>query len=163
MEQKVFLFEGSLRENIALDRQSISDHQLWQALQGAHIASLVRERGGLSFLIKDDGGNLSEGQKQRINFARVLLHLRPFILLDEPFAALDNDSVHYICKTLNQLKPDHAIVVVSHFVPESLKVDRVLNFDVYLEPARLAMGEGIEEYSLNLDKPFVSSGALRFS
>ncbi len=130
VEQRPYLLEGSLRSNLALG-QDISDSQLWSALHDVNMSEFFKERDGLSFFIQDDGRNLSEGQKQRVGIARSLVNLRPLLLLDEPFASLDHEAIHILCKALNKLKEQHGIVIITHMIPETLDLDRIVDFDSF--------------------------------
>ncbi len=134
VEQRPYLLEGSLRNNLALDTKE-TDETLWAALANVNLEAFFREHGGLDFFINDNGRNLSEGQKQRIGLARSLIHLRPLILFDEPFASLDQESIGVLCKALNTLKATHGIVIVTHIIPEDLAFDRIVEFDTFCEPA----------------------------
>ncbi len=132
VEQKPYLLEGSLKNNLLLGDTTLSEDRLWSALEGVNLRSFFEKRDGLSFFIKDNGRNLSEGQKQRIGIARSLVHLRSLILLDEPFASLDQGSISVLSNVLNKLKSNHGIVIVSHIIPESLSFDRVVDFDSFV-------------------------------
>lgn len=133
VEQKAYLLEGTLRDNLLLGKSS-SDEELWFALQNVNLDSFFRSKEGLDFQIKDNGRNLSEGQKQRVGIARSFLHLRPLIVLDEPFASLDHESIAVLCKKLSSLKARHGIVIVTHMIPDSLSFDRVVDFDQFSVP-----------------------------
>lgn len=134
VEQKPYLLEGTLKNNLLLGVDHQSDEVLWSALASVNLDSFFRDRNGLEFLVKDNGRNLSEGQKQRIGIARSLVHLRPLILLDEPFASLDHESISILCKVLNRLRASHGIVIVTHIIPDTLSFDRVVDFDMFAAP-----------------------------
>lgn len=135
VEQMPFLFEGNLRNNLTLNKESNDDALVWDALKSVHLYDFVKERGGLSLFIRDCGSNLSEGQKHRVALARAFLHLRSFILLDEPFAALDAESIGCLCEALERIKQQHGILIVSHVIPENIHFDRVIDFNqVRLQP-----------------------------
>ena len=146
VEQRPYLLEGSLRNNLLLGKDSISDSQLWSSLESVRLDAFFKERDGLDFIIKDNGRNLSEGQKQRVGIARSLVHLRPLILLDEPFASLDQDSVASLCTTLNALRAEHGLVIVTHVIPESLQFDRIVDFDSFSSPNAAKESEDGEAY-----------------
>lgn len=128
VEQKPYLIEGSLRNNLVFSEKNVSDLDLWKVLKDVHLDSYFQDKKGLDFFIQDNGRNLSEGQKQRIGIARSLIHPRPFLMLDEPFASLDPKSILRLCNALNTLKKTHGLVIVSHIVPETLEVDAELDF-----------------------------------
>ncbi len=131
VEQRAFLFEGSLRSNLEFKNEQIAESAIWTALEQVDLANFFKEHNGLDFFIVDNGRNLSEGQKQRIGLARALLHPRPFLLLDEPFAALDHNSIKSFCQALTKLRTKHGIIIVSHVIPEQLDFDRILEFDSF--------------------------------
>jgi ABC-type transport system involved in cytochrome bd biosynthesis fused ATPase/permease subunit len=125
VEQKPYLFEGTLRANLTLGRPGCSDHELQTALAKVNLQHAFAARGGLDMLLTDRGQNVSEGQLYRIAVARVLLLKRPFLLLDEPFAALDEAAAKILSDTLHTLRAEMSIVVVTHFVPPALRVDEL--------------------------------------
>lgn len=131
VEQRPYLLEASIRQNLQLGDTTISDDKLWSALKAVQLDTFLEEKKGLDFKIIDNGRNLSEGQKQRVGIARSLVHLKPFILLDEPFASLDQDSIDTLCKKINSLHSNHGIVIITHVIPEKLSYDRVVDFDKY--------------------------------
>lgn len=131
VEQRAFLLEGTLRSNLEFKNEQVTEKALWSALEDVDLAAFFKEYNGLDFFITDNGRNLSEGQKQRIGLARALLHPRPFLFLDEPFAALDRHSIASFCKALAKLKEKHGIVIVSHVIPEELHFDRIIEFDSF--------------------------------
>lgn len=128
VEQKPYIFEGTLRENILLGEEK-SARNIWEAISEANALTFIQNNGGLEYFLHDGGQNLSEGQRYRIALARALLRKRPFLLLDEPFAALDRMNAELIAQTLNNCKAHCGIVIVSHFIPSSLKPDRVVDFE----------------------------------
>ncbi len=128
VEQVPFLFQGSLRENIELG-QSYSDEDLLGVLESLNLNTRFKGKSGLDVKILDQGKNLSEGEKYRITLARALLSDRSVLLLDEPFAALDDLSVRHVVAALNERKEDKSICLVSHVVPKNLDVDNFYQFE----------------------------------
>ena len=79
----------------------------------------------MEVVLADRGLNLSEGQRYRLTLCRALLAGRSFLLLDEPFAALDDDSISSVVAALrNQREAGVGVVVVTHVLPDGLEVDR---------------------------------------
>ncbi|MEM7013385.1 MAG: ABC transporter ATP-binding protein, partial [Verrucomicrobiota bacterium] len=126
VEQTPYLFAGSLRDNLTLGLDA-ADEDAWRALEQVQLADLARERGGLETEIADRGMNLSQGQRYRLALARALLSNRPFLLLDEPFATLDDRSAQAVTDAVLALKDRQrtGVVVVTHVLPPDF-ADRVL-------------------------------------
>ena len=130
VEQHPYLFEGSLRENLTFGNSiRHSDAVLWKCLERVSLQEFAQLRGGLDFRLTDRGRNLSEGERYRIALGRALLLERPFLLLDEPFAALDSASVQSVVQTLTEEKHHGGVILVTHFLPKGLEVDGLWNFE----------------------------------
>ena len=97
---------------------------------------LVQHRGGLEEVLTDRGMNLSEGQRYRIALTRALLANRPMILLDEPFAALDEESMKPVISALHTLRDRGAcIVIITHVMPPDLDCQRTVTMVPVSRPA----------------------------
>lgn len=127
VEQKPYIFEGTVLDNLRLG-DSFAEADIWDVLSDVNLATFISENGGLSFFLRDAGQNLSVGQRYRLALARALLRKRPLLLLDEPFAALDQSNVELINDALQKSKARCGVVIVSHIIPETLKPDRVIQF-----------------------------------
>ena len=128
VEQRPYLFLGSFRENLLLGNEGagIADDEILERLSQVRLEGLVRSRGGLDSVLTDRGQNLSEGQRYRLTLCRALLAGRPFLMLDEPFAALDEESIDCVVAALEKERArGTGIVIVTHQVPGSLRADRV--------------------------------------
>ena len=108
--QNPYLLGATLRECLG----NAEEETMWQALEKAQIGSWVRASGGLDIKIVEGGKNLSGGQRARIAIARALLTGKQILLLDEPTAAVDEDSQRKILRVINQLTGERTIVHVAH-------------------------------------------------
>jgi len=131
VEQQPYLFVGTIRENIALGLAEATDDRINVALAEVGLAEIVRRRGGLDEVLSDRGRNLSVGQQYRLALCRALVCGRPFLFMDEPFAALDPESVELVIKAMHEEKArGTGILLITHLLPESLAPDRVVTMGV---------------------------------
>lgn len=139
VEQRTYIFEGTLRDNLLLgNRRAVTDTELWQRLGETGLTEFAASYGGLDHQLRDRGANLSEGERYRIALCRALLLGRPFLLLDEPFAALDPRSIEIIVDTLHREKRSKGVLVVTHHFPEQIRFDGI----VELGPPTRGCGRG---------------------
>ena len=131
VEQRPYLFVGTIRENLLLgNRNECTDQDLWDALGSVGLEDTIRSRGGLEEVLADRGLNMSEGQRYRLALCRALLAQRSFVLLDEPFAALDGESIELVVEVLRRERDRGVgIVVVTHVEPRGLEPDQIVNLD----------------------------------
>lgn len=125
VSQHTKLFEGSLKENICLEKEFILD-KFNDALinSGLDLDNFFENR-----FITESGQNLSGGQLQRIAIARALYHEPNLLLLDEPTSALDKATQNQILETLHDLKGKITIVIVTHDSSELKYCDQIINLD----------------------------------
>lgn len=115
--QEMFLFHGTVRENLLWGTEGATTVELHDALGAAQAATFVADLPkGLETIVGDRGVMLSSGQRQRLALARALLRKPRLLILDEPTSALDVDSENQIVQTLENLKGSTTIVLVSHRV-----------------------------------------------
>lgn len=127
VEQRPYLFVGTVRDNLLLGNidAAIGDEVIWRALATVDLEQMIKKRGGLAAVLSDRGLNLSEGQRYRLTLCRALLAGRPFLLLDEPFAALDEDSIASVIGAIAaQRLAGVGVVLVTHVLPDDLRADR---------------------------------------
>lgn len=137
VEQKPYIFAGSVRDNL-LFGGTCEEEVLRQALSDVNLTDFLRENGGIEYEIQDRGQNVSEGERYRLALARAILQPRPFLALDEPFAALDHKNTALVIEALHQRKQDCGIVLVTHVIPEGLNPDRIIDFSALHAPMKSA-------------------------
>ena len=115
--QEVAVVNGSIRENVALGlpEDVIDDDLVWEALERAHLADILRQdREGLGTLVGEHGVQISGGQRQRLGIARALYTRPRLVVLDEATSALDAETEKSISDALEELEGDVTLVIVAH-------------------------------------------------
>jgi ATP-binding cassette subfamily B protein len=126
VSQDVFLFRGTIRENIALGKPGATDAEIEQAARMANAHDfIVGFKTGYETGVGEQGAQLSGGQRQRIAIARAFLKNAPIILLDEPTAALDSESEREVQKALDSLRQGRTTLVVAHRLQTIVNSDRI--------------------------------------
>lgn len=110
--QKVFLMNKTIAENISL-ANTTSKKKILDCIKSSHFY-IDQESVNLDQIISDSGANLSGGQAQRLGIARALYHKKRIIILDEPTSSLDKDTEKNIISTLNDLKKEYTLIIISH-------------------------------------------------
>lgn len=127
VQQDVYLFSGTVRENIAYAKQSATDSEIENAarLAGAHsfITSLPN---GYDTYIGERGLKLSGGQKQRLSIARLFIKNPPILILDEATSALDNESELIVQKSLEQLAENRTTFTIAHRLTTIKNATRII-------------------------------------
>ncbi|OEF03889.1 heme ABC transporter permease/ATP-binding protein CydD [Vibrio genomosp. F10] len=123
--QNPLLLHGSIRDNITLGNESVSDQSITQVLEDSYSAEFVTNH-GLDYLVSDRSGGLSVGQAQRIALARAMLQDGQFWLLDEPTASLDARSERLVTKSLNSQTVGKTTLMVTHQLKPLKSVDQIL-------------------------------------
>lgn len=133
--QESVLFEGSIRENVTYGLGEVSDERVWQALDDANIADVVRSLPeGWHTVVGQRGARLSGGQRQRLAIARALVRDPRLLLLDEATSALDAESEALVRDALTRLMRGRTTLVVAHRLSTIRSADRI----VVLEDGRIA-------------------------
>ena len=127
VQQDVYLFSGTVRENIGYAKEGATDEEIQNAarLAGAHefIESLPD---GYDTYIGERGLKLSGGQKQRLSIARVFIKNPPILILDEATSALDNESEYIVQKSLEKLSQSRTTLTIAHRLTTIKNADRII-------------------------------------
>lgn len=127
VQQDVFLFAGTLKENVAYGKPDATDEEVYDALEKAQLKELVDSyRDGLETIVGERGVKLSGGQKQRIAIARMFLKNPPILVLDEATSALDTATEMYIQDALNRLAEGRTTLVIAHRLATIKNADRIM-------------------------------------
>ena len=136
VQQDVYLFSGTIRDNIAYGKPGATDEEIVEAAKRANIHEFVMGlEDGYDTFVGERGARLSGGQKQRISIARVFLKDPPVLILDEATSALDNESERHIQQSLEELAKDRTTIVIAHRLSTIRNADEIIVID----------GDGIEE------------------
>jgi ATP-binding cassette, subfamily B, bacterial MsbA len=126
VSQDVFLFEGTIRDNIAGGIEHRSQADIENAAHAAHIDAFIQSLpDGYDTAVGELGTLLSGGQRQRISIARAFLKDAPIILLDEPTSALDSETEGHIQSALRSLSRHRTTIVIAHRLSTILNADRI--------------------------------------
>jgi len=127
VQQDVFLFSGTIRENIAYGNLKASEAEIWQAVKRAQLEDLIYSQpDGLDTVIGERGVKLSGGQKQRLAIARMFLKNPPILILDEATSALDTETELAIQKSLAELSVGRTTLVIAHRLATIKNADRIV-------------------------------------
>ncbi|MBV7294662.1 ABC transporter ATP-binding protein/permease [Corynebacterium sp. TAE3-ERU12] len=128
--QDVYLFEGTLRDNIAVGRPDASETEILAAAHAAGVDEIAgRLDGGFDAPVGEGGGMLSGGERQRISIARALLKDAPIVLLDEATASLDAFNEQFILDGIAELARSRTVIMIAHRASALRHCDRFIVFD----------------------------------
>src|SRR5947209_434618 len=125
--QESILFEGTIRENIALGRPDATDEEIIEAAKKAYIHNTIMMLpDGYNTRVREQGANFSGGQRQRLAIARAFLRDAPILILDEPTASLDVEAEAEVTRALDNLVTNRTVLVISHRLSTLGNVDEIL-------------------------------------
>lgn len=127
VQQDVFLFTGTIRENIAYGKKEASEEEIQDAARKAHLEDFISSLpDGYDTQIGERGLKLSGGQKQRLAIARMFLKNPPILILDEATSALDTETEKIIQKSLMELAENRTTLIIAHRLATIRDADRVI-------------------------------------
>ncbi len=127
VQQEVYLFSGTVYENIVYGRPGATREEVIEAAKKAGADEFVRQlKNGYDTYIGERGVKLSGGQKQRISIARVFLKDPPILILDEATSSLDNDSEYAVAQSLKSLAKGRTTLTIAHRLSSIVHADRIL-------------------------------------
>lgn len=127
VQQDVFLFSGTVRENIAYGKLDASDAEIDEVVKLAHLEKVIAEMpDGLDTVIGERGVKLSGGQRQRLAIARMFLKNPPILILDEATSALDTETEQVIQASLQTLAVGRTTLIIAHRLATIKHADRIL-------------------------------------
>lgn len=130
VQQEIFLFSGTIEENIRYGKRDASEEELWEAIRTVHAEELISYLPeGLDTEVGERGRGLSTGQRQLISFARAVLSDPNILVLDEATSSVDAYTEAIIQEALDQLLKDRTSIIVAHRLSTVIDADRIIVMD----------------------------------
>ncbi len=127
MLQDVFLFSGTIRSNILLRLEGVSDEEVWKACKYVNADAFIsRLDGGLDELVRERGNNFSAGQRQLLSFARTIVHMPSVMILDEATANIDTETELLIQDSLEKMRSIGTMLIVAHRLSTIQHADNII-------------------------------------
>lgn len=128
--QDTWLFEGSIKENIAYGREGATDEEIFEAAKAAHVDHFVRTLPqGYDTVLTEDASSISQGQRQLLTIARAILADPSVLILDEATSSVDTRTERLIQEAMAKLMEDRTSFVIAHRLSTILNADRILVID----------------------------------
>ena len=128
--QSALLFKGSIRENMLWGKSNATDEEIWEALEAAQAAEVVKgKENGLDHIIEQGGRNLSGGQRQRLTIARALVKKPEILILDDSASALDFATDLKLRRAVERIKGSMTVIIVSQRTSSVRNADKILVMD----------------------------------
>lgn len=129
ISHKSYLFKGTVRENLLMGNENVSDEKLWEILQQVNLSGFLKTENGLDTNILEKASNLSGGQCQRLALARALLHNSDIYIFDEATSNIDVESENDIMEQINNLAKTKTIILISHRLANVVSADNIFVLD----------------------------------
>ncbi len=128
--QDVFLFSDSIRENITLGNTSITDDEIWNAVDMVGARDFIEKLPGkLDYNVKERGVSLSVGQRQLISFVRAMVYNPQIMVLDEATSSIDTETEHLVQQAIEKLLDGRTSIVIAHRLSTIQKADKIIVMD----------------------------------
>lgn len=128
--QQKYLFSGSIKENILLSNDNLSNDDIWKILEIVQLDSFIKsKKEGLNFQLEEYGNNLSGGQKQRLNIARAIAKKAQIYIFDDSMSALDNLTEKHVLKGINQVTKNATVFISSQKISTIKNLDFIIVLD----------------------------------
>ena len=130
VQQKAWLFSGTVRENLCYGRQNATDDELWQALKTAQAEDFVKKLPqGLDSFVAQGGNNFSGGQKQRLSIARALVKRPELYIFDDSFSALDFKTDAALRRAMKPTVEEAAVLIIAQRISSIMDADKIVVLD----------------------------------
>jgi len=128
--QDVFLFSGSIRENVTLGNSAITDEEIMNAAKMVGAKKFIKRLpGGLDYKVMERGATLSVGQRQLLSFIRAMVYNPKIIVLDEATSSVDTETEEMIQMAISKLMKGRTAIVIAHRLSTIQKADKILVLD----------------------------------
>lgn len=120
-----YIFNESVRDNFKLAKESVTDDEIYSALEKVNLKEFISENGGLDKVITEDANNISGGQKQRLALAVALVSDKDIYVFDEATSNIDIDSEGIIMKNIKAISENKSVIVISHRLANVVTSDNI--------------------------------------
>lgn len=120
-----YIFNESVRDNFKLAKESVTDEEIYSALEKVNLKEFIAENGGLDKVITEDANNISGGQKQRLALAVALVSDKDIYVFDEATSNIDIDSEGIIMKNIKAISENKSVIVISHRLANVVPSDNI--------------------------------------
>lgn len=121
----MYIFNESVRDNFKMAKESVTDAEIYAALEKVNLKGFIEENGGLDKVITEDANNISGGQKQRLALAIALVSDKDIYVFDEATSNIDIDSESIIMKNIKALSENRSVIVISHRLANVVPADNI--------------------------------------
>ncbi|MFV0394425.1 MAG: ABC transporter ATP-binding protein/permease [Coprobacillaceae bacterium] len=146
-----YVFAGTIAYNLQMVGSHVTETKMWEVLKLVKLDAFVKEQGGLSMPLLEQGSNLSGGQKQRLVLARALLKDTPVYVFDEATSNIDVESENTIMEVIYNLKKTKTLILISH------RLDNIKNADqIYMMETGAIVEQGTHQQLLNKEGAYAT-------
>ena len=120
-----YIFNESVRDNFKMAKETVTDEEIFAALEKVNLKEFIEENGGLDKVITEDANNISGGQKQRLALAIALISNKDIYIFDEATSNIDIDSEAIIMKNIKAISKQKSVIVISHRLANVVQADNI--------------------------------------